>query len=755
MSQRKLKRKLNLPQLVMLGTAGTIAAEIFVLTGHAAGIVGPATVVALIIAGVLNYSIALNYCELATMYPVTGGGVTYVREAWGPNVLSFLVGSLDCLSSAFYAALSAVGFGYSLQLFIPGVPVVPTAMVVVLIFVVLNILDVSSIGNVQILLGGILLACLGIYVVGGFLLPNGFSWPVFAAGGIYIHEGTLTNLSKILNTVALVYCAYIGYEVIAHDAEEVENPSRNIPRAILISVTLCAIIYVAVALVTLGTVPWQQVAGSETALTDAIQHFAPGWGVPMMGIAGIIATLTSVNAAMLSGTREAFTLGRSGLWPRFFSSLSRFRTPHLAAMFMGAATCLVAAVGLVDFLSYVSSAGFLFVLFFSNLAMIRLRRIHPNAERPFRAPLFPLTPLIAVGTCFLVIAFSSKAALLFGAGVLGALAIFYYAYRPIARAVADRSKAMEATRDRIVVPVANPASAQRLAHLANLLAQASEDTSICFLSVVAEPTSISTSVPAIRSATDRRRRALIRRFAEQVKVEHAQHYYKVRSAPTIAQGVLDDVSGNVKLVLMGWPGPLRAEELAEHPVKLVLQHAPAHVAVLLDRGLDQVRRILVPVGGGFHSRLAIRLAYEIGLKHRAQITALRVLNAPCDPEEMEDYMLQLRESIEDSIGRVPAQFTTRVAHAPNVLAGVIDESRRLQYDLVVVGASDEWLSRTRLFGALSDEIAEEIGCSVLLARRHQSAAIAWLRRQSRGIPVLGSAPERASEPARVEPPPHA
>jgi amino acid transporter/nucleotide-binding universal stress UspA family protein len=750
MSQRKLKRKLGLPQLVMLGTAGAIGGEIFVLTGHAAGIVGPAAVLALIIAGLLSYSIAIDYCELATMYPVTGGGVTYVREAWGPNLLSFLVGSLDCLSSTFYAALCAVGFSYSLKLFVPGLPVIPVALASILVFTLLNVLDVTNIGNTQIVLGGFLLLALAVYAVGGFVLPNGFSWSTFSAGGFFIHTGTLTNLAKIMNTVALLYCAFIGYEVIAHDAEEAENPSRNIPRAILISVAICSVIYIAVALVTLGTLPWQSVAASETALSDVVVRFAPGWGVPLMGFAGIIATLTTVNAAMLSGTREAFTLGRIGLWPRAFSRLSRFRTPHVAALFMGVVTSLVAAVGLVDFLSYISSGGFLFVLFFSNLAMIRLRKIRPDADRPFKAPFFPLTPIIAIVTCFLVIAFSSGMALLFGGALIAVLTVFYLAYRPIARMVAEHSSRLEATRDRIVVPIANPTSAQPLAHLATLLAEASEDTSICMLSVVTQSESSDREQrEQAGSHSDMRRRAMIKRFADTVSVDYPQHYFKVRSAPTIAEGILDEVNGNVKLVLMGWPGALPAGEVASNPVKQVLQHAPAHVAVLLDRGLEQVNQILVPVGGGFHSRLAIRLAYEIGLKHHSQITALRVVCEHCDAEQLEDYMLQLRETIEDALGRVPQQFSTRVMYADDVLDGVLEEGRRLHYDLMVVGASDAWLSRTRLFGALTDELAQEISCSVLLTRRHESAAIAWLRRQSRAIPGISSAPERL--PAQQHP----
>ncbi|MEN6478592.1 MAG: amino acid permease [Anaerolineales bacterium] len=733
MSQRKLRRKLNLLQLIMLGTAGTIAAEIFVLTGHAAELIGPAAVLALIIAGVLNYSIALNYCELATMYPVTGGGVTYVREAWGPNLLSFLVGSLDCLSSTFYAALSAVGFAYSLKVFIPGLPVVPTAIVVILIFTALNILDVSNIGNLQIVLGTVLLACLAAYIIGGLVLPGGFSWANFTAGPFFIHHG-FDNVKYILRTVALVYCAYIGYEVIAHDAEEAANPNRAIPTAILVSLTLCAIAYVMTALVTLGTVPWQQVAGSETALTDVVASFMPRWGVPMMAVAGIIATLTSVNAAMLSGTREALSLGRAGLWPRFMSQLSRFRTPYLACLFIGGVTCLVAVVGLVDFLSYVSSAGFLFVLFFSNLAMIRLRKIRPDAVRPFKTPLFPLTPIIAITTCLMVIAFSSVQALGFLAGVLAVCTAFYYVNKPVSRLLAERAKALESSKDRIVVAVANPETAVGLSRLAVELSNASEDTSICVLTVEpGEDQPADPHAPRRTPLATLRQRAAMQRITQEAHAKNAPVYTKVRQAPSIAQGILDEVKGNVKLVLMGWPGPLTPERLADHPVKIVLQKAHAHVAVLLNRGLDNIQQILVPIGGGFHSRLAIRLAYEIALPRHADVTAIQIFTGTPDAEELTDRMLHLREIIEDSLGTMPPQITTRLVRADDVLTGVLQEAQRQQYDLMVIGASDEWLSRTKLFGSLTDEIAEKTNCSVLLARRHEAAAISWLRRRTHGL----------------------
>ena len=328
MAKRKLKRQLNLLQVIMLGTAGTIAAEIFVLTGHAAGIAGPDTVLALIIGGVLTLSVALNYCELATTYPVTGGAMTYVREGFSNNLIMFLVGSLDGLSSTFYAALSAVGFAYSLKVFLPFIPVIPVALAIILIVGMLHLRGVTQAGNLQILLGGFLLVAFSVYVVLGLTRETGFHWETYRSGRILFENQSIwANLGRMLTTVALVYNAYVGFEVIADDAEEITRPNHNIPIGILISLGVTTLVYTLVSFVTIGVIPYSALAGSETAITDAAQAFWPRVGVPTMAVAGIVATLTSVNTAMLSATREVFTLSRERVWPHLFSRLSRWRTP--------------------------------------------------------------------------------------------------------------------------------------------------------------------------------------------------------------------------------------------------------------------------------------------------------------------------------------------------------------------------------------------------------------------------------------------
>jgi nucleotide-binding universal stress UspA family protein len=168
-------------------------------------------------------------------------------------------------------------------------------------------------------------------------------------------------------------------------------------------------------------------------------------------------------------------------------------------------------------------------------------------------------------------------------------------------------------------------------------------------------------------------------------------------------------------------------------IKAVLLSARTNVAALRDRGLHEVKHILVPVGGGPHARLAIRLAHTIAEHEGAQLTALHTLQPGISAEDAEDQRLRLREIVADELGAVPSWIDIRVAQDGSVLEGILAETRRQRYDLIVIGASEEWIASTPIFGTIDDQIAEQAPCSVLLVRRHESIAIAWIRRQARKI----------------------
>ena len=738
MGKRKLIRQLNLLQVIMLGTAGTIGAEIFVLTGHAAGIAGPDAVFALVIGGVLTLSIALNYCELATTYPVTGGAMTYVNEGFGNGLIMYLVGSLDGLSSAFYAALSAIGFAYSAKVFIPELPIIPVALAVIVVIGIMHVRGVKQAGNLQILLGGFLLIVFSIFIVRGLTSPNGFNWDTFQSGNVlFENHSTWANISRMLMTIALVYNAYVGFEVIADDAEEIIKPKKNIPLGILISLGITTLIYTLVSLVTIGTIPYNLLTGSETALTDAVSHFWPGVGISIMGVAGIIATLTSINSAMLSATREAYTLSREGVWPRIFSRLSHWRTPYVSILLIVVVSGMVALLQLVDLLSYISSAGYMFVLFWATLAMFRLRKKYPNIERPFKAPLFPLTGYIAAASGILIIAFASPKALLFLGGVLLILTITYYVSTQIKNVITKHEKVDEEVGGgRILIATANPQKAVGLVSLAARLAEHQEDTSICIFSVVKRPLGLSQIVPdELIAQKSKFLHDILQDTAPIAQSKNVPIYTKYKIAPNVETGILNELKSHnpVQMVLIGWPSSEEKLFFPKNIIKEVLLMAHENVGVLRDRGLNGLRNILVPFGHGPNARLAINLASKLAFHSDIKVTALRIIPPDLDKEAQEDQLMQLQEIIDEELGCMPDYLNTRIRSAQNIVEGVVEETEEHAYDLLIIGASEEVYSPQYVFGKMNDVLVEEITCSMLVVRHYLAEPALWLRQQIKQI----------------------
>lgn len=738
MAKRKLKRQLSLIQVIMLGTAGTIAAEIFVLTGHAAGIAGPDTVLALVIGGVLTLSVALNYCELATTYPVTGGAMTYVREGFKNNLIMFLVGSLDGLSSTFYAALSAVGFAYSLKVFLPFIPVIPVALAIILLVGLLHIRGVTQAGNLQIILGAFLMVAFTAYVVLGLTRDTGFQWETFRSGRVLFENQSIwANVGRMLTTVALVYNAYVGFEVIADDAEEITNPNRNIPIGILISLGVTTLVYTLVSFVTIGVIPYSALTGSETAITDAARVFWPRVGVPLMAVAGLVATLTSVNTAMLSATREVFSLSRERVWPKLFSRLSQWRTPYVAILFVVGLSSLVAIIGLVDFLSFISSAGYMFVLFWASLAMIQLRKTHPDIERPFKVPFFPLTAYLAAGSGVLIVSFANPKALLFLGVVLVFLTAAYYTIKHINTRTMIRTEIeKERGGGRILVAAIQRETAVKLVRLASRLAEPQEDTAICVLTVLKVPASLAQDEvkQLIKSSKDKRN-SLLDLTAPIAQARNVPIYTKLKVASNVESAIHNEIKSPnpVRMVLLGWPSKTQKLVIPHNIIKEVMVSAHQDVGVLRDSGMNDLKNILVPVGTGPNARLALQLTSYLAVQDGVRVTALRLMPEDVDDEKKEDHILHLQEIIEEELSEVPPYLRLKTVACPSVVEGILSETETHNYDLMIIGASEQVFSPKYIFGALNDALIEEVTCSMLIVRRFEPEAALWFHQRIRRI----------------------
>jgi amino acid transporter/nucleotide-binding universal stress UspA family protein len=732
--KRTLKRQLNLPQVIMLGTAGTLGSGVFILSGHAAAIAGPAAIWAVLIAGVLSFSIALNYCELATTYPETGGAMTYVREAWGKGLISFLVGSMDCISSTFYTALSAVGFAYSVSVFFPGLHnsafgIGAVAIAAISLFVILNILGVTKVGNLQVVMGGALLVAFAIYVIGGFTMPNGFSTATLMPTGRWFESGDFgVNFGVILKTIALIYAMYVGFEVIADDAEEVKNPTKNIPMAIMISLFLIVVVYTLVITVAMGTS--STIAGSETAISDTIRMFLGTPGATIIGLAGMVGALTSINSSMLSATRESFTLSRDGSWPGFLSRLNKARVPYLAIIFIGAVSILITGIGAVDFLSYITSGGYLFVLLLSNLSMITLRKKYPYIHRPFKVPFFPLTPIIASLVCVIVLRYSEVRALIFMAAVLAVFTLYYFGRLGLAAWQSEHKRSQDPGRYRIVVPIQQDSGMENLIRLGASIANVQNDVSMCLLQVI-EP-EVSENVDA-KTQLVRSRQYTLEKFIKHAVERNVPMYAKTVTDSTPADGIINEMrnDNNVRLMLFKWPVGESEQTKFNEIVDPVIRSGLTNVGILFDRGIDRLENILVPVGGGYHSKFAIQIADSLAKADNGSVDVIRMVDEELDDEMYEDQMAFLQEIVIVQLENIPGNLNLHIVRGNDPASAIIEETRQRDYDLVVIGSYEGDTHGEYLFGELVDRVRKGTSTSVLVVRHYENPAASWLRRQLR------------------------
>jgi len=732
--KRTLKRQLNLPQVIMLGTAGTLGSGVFILSGHAAAVAGPAAIWAVLIAGILSFSIALNYCELATTYPETGGAMTYVREAWGKGLISFLVGSMDSISSTFYTALSAVGFAYSVSVFFPGLHssafgIAGVAIAAILLFVILNILGVTKVGNLQVVMGGILLLAFAIYVIGGFTMPNGFNTATLLPTGRWFQSDNAgVNIGVILKTIALIYAMYVGFEVIADDAEEVKNPTKNIPLAIMISLFLIVMVYTLVITVAMGTS--STIAGSETAISDTIRMFLGTPGATIIGLAGMVGALTSINSSMLSATRESFTLSRDGAWPGFLSHLNKARVPYLAIIFIGAVSILITGIGAVDFLSYITSGGYLFVLLLSNLSMITLRKKYPYIHRPFKVPFFPLTPIIASLVCVIVLRYSEVRALMFVGAILAVFTVYYYGRLGLASWQAEHKRSQDPGRYRILVPIQQDSGMENLIRLGARIANVQSDVSMCLLQVI-DP-QVSENLNA-KTQLQKSRQYTLEKFIKHAVERNVPMYAKTVTDSTPSDGIINEMrnDNNVRLLLFKWPVSESEQTKFNEFLDPIIRSGLTNVGILFDRGIDRLENILVPVGGGYHSKFAVQVAESLAKADNGSVDVIRMVDEELDDEMYEDQMAYLQEIVIVQLENIPGNMNLHIVRENDPAAAIIEETRQREYDLVVIGSYEGDTHGEYLFGELVDRVRKGTSTSVLVVRHYENPAASWLRRQLR------------------------
>ncbi len=435
-TERSLKRVLKPVDLVLLGIGAIVGTGVFVLSGVAAGHAGNALPISFIIAGIVCLFAALCYAEFSTMIPVAGSAYTYCYTALG-EIWAWIIGWDLILEYGFAISAVAIGWsGYFTILLKSAGIVLPQslcnpsleggiinlpAILIVLALTALLVAGTQKSTRFNAVIVAIKLAVILLFICLGFVAIQPGNWqPLLPPDGWL----------GIFSGAAIVFFAFIGFDAVVTAAEEVENPQKNLPLGIIGSLAVCMILYIVVAIVLTGIVPFAELGGdfaSKAPIAYALESIGHSWGAAIISI-GALCGMTSVLLVMIFGqSRILFSMSRDGLFPKVFSEIHPVtRTPAKVTIFIGLITAMVAGIFSLKLVADLVNMGTLVAFSIVALGVIILRHKQPDLARPFRCPLVPAIPMLCIGTCaFLIIHLSQIAHIMFVVWLCVGLLIYF------------------------------------------------------------------------------------------------------------------------------------------------------------------------------------------------------------------------------------------------------------------------------------------------------------------------------------------
>jgi amino acid transporter len=743
-----LSRNLNLFTITMIGIGGMIGAGIFVLTGIAAGVAGPALILAFALNGITTSFTAMSYAELGSAYPEAGGSYLWVKEGLG-GAQGFLAGWMSWSAAAAAGALYALGFGrFSSEIWlISGLPTFGLTVelmtlifmtLIIVIFTFINYLGASetgAIGNVVTLAKIVILALFVIFGLIVMLQTDGWQ----KISGDFLPNGIVA----VFAAMGVTFVAFEGYEIIVQSGEEVINPKRNIPRAIFLAIGVAVTIYLLVSIVALGaTVPpigmkvyeylglQKEVAVVETAR----QTFPLGIGAIVLLISGLVSTMSALNATTYSSSRVSFAMGRDHNLPHLLSEVHPKRlTPHWAVIISGAFMLIIS--WLLPIEDVAAAAGILFLLLFLqvNVVVMRLRLKLPDMERGFRVPLFPLIPILGIvinGLLAIYLFTFSPLAWYVAAGliVVGLLAYYTYFSR-----IEEIEKPKEILLEEVLVsrqysvliPVATREQARILGKIGSILARANEGE-ILALHVVRVPYQLTLGDGRTQL---KHGRPYLETVIEQAKKRDVPVHTMIRLGRQVADAVRKTAIENASdLILLGWPGYTNtAGRLYGSVIDPIVDDPPCDIALVRYREERPIRSIFVPVSGGPNSRRVVRTAVnmaKMGEDGSALVNLMHIVPVGAGTRErirtnqIFDYALE---------GIDYPHIERNIVEGTSVLDTILESAENCECDLIVIGSADEPLFRNLLVGNVADQVANRAKVTVIVVKRRQSAFHSFLR----------------------------
>ncbi|HIH47509.1 TPA: amino acid permease [Candidatus Woesearchaeota archaeon] len=401
-----LKRELGLMQVTIAGVGIILGAGIYTLIGVASQSAGNATWLAFLISAFVAMFTGLSYAELSTMFKGDGGEFDYINAALSKK-FAFLIGLFMIISGFISAATVALGFGgYFIRLFsIPTLTLITASIGLVIAMTIINFVGIRESSwfntiSTFIEFGGLILIILfGLGKLGSvdyFAMPEG--------------------LSGVFSASALVFFAYMGFESIVKLAEETKNPTKTIPRALILSLIITSVLYVLVAVSAVSILGWEELSQSSAPLASVAQAFLGSKAFMLLGIIALFSTANTVLISLVTTSRLMYGMAKEHSLPKFFAYVHpRTRTPAASIFILLFLTVIFVFVGDIEIVGNLTNL-FLFLTFAAvNLSLIILRykcdykKRHNN--KTFKCPInvgkFPVIALIgllsSLGMMFFVV----------------------------------------------------------------------------------------------------------------------------------------------------------------------------------------------------------------------------------------------------------------------------------------------------------------------------------------------------------------
>jgi len=419
-----LKATLGWPHLVALGVGAIIGTGIYTLTGVAAGLAGPAVILSFAIAGAVCACAALCYAEMASLTPQAGSAYTYTYVTLGEG-LAWIIGWSLILEYTLVCSAVSVGWsGYASGLIRQAELGVPDAVLaggvidLPAIFIALLVTGVLLIGTRESATVNFVLVCVKLVALAAFVvltLPSfdAANFQPFAPFGFGADETAGTKYG-VMGAAAIIFFAFYGFDAISTAAEEAKNPKRDLTIGIVGSMALCTVIYMVVAAVALGAVPFAVFSKSPEPLAFVLKELGRPGSAALIAGAAVIAMPTVIMVFMFGQSRVFFAMARDGLLPRQLAAVDRRGVPTAVTILTGVVAAIVAGAMPLAEIASLANAGTLAAFIATASAVMVLRRRAPNLARPFTTPLvWVIGPAAVLGCLYLFTSLSVKTMVFF------------------------------------------------------------------------------------------------------------------------------------------------------------------------------------------------------------------------------------------------------------------------------------------------------------------------------------------------------